>query len=147
MAQQFPTSAQAIYDAIVADAGLFPLIGTYEFEGTPGVLPSISIVSPGQDLPATKKVEGLEVICHDVGFSSPMNYLSKEAPYIVTDFPVYVMGWEPSTGQHLQDFIDLMMQKFQGSYTEFVTTTPDGLTAYTQAKIIIKSNMPYDALT
>ena len=76
-----------------------------------------------------------------------MNYLSKEVPYIITDFPVYVMGWEPSTGQHLQDFIDLMMQKFQGSYTEFVTTTPDGLTAYTQAKIIVKSNMPYDALT
>ena len=44
MAQQFPTSAQVIYDAIVADAGLLPLIGTYEFEGTPGTLPSISIV-------------------------------------------------------------------------------------------------------
>jgi len=145
MAQQFPTTAQIIYDAIVADAGLSPLIGTYEFEGTPGTLPAISIVTPGQDLPSTKRIQGLEVICHDVGYSTPMNYLTKDAAYVMTQFAVFVMGWEPSTGQHLQDFIDLMLQKFQGSYTEFVTTTPDGLTAYTQAKIVIQSHMPYDA--
>ena len=141
MAQQFPKTAQAIYDAIAADATLMGKLGTYTFRKANGSVPAISIVSPGEDLPALRNVEGVEVVCHDVGDVMPINYLTGASDSRV-DFPVFVIAWAPKKGADVLEVVNLLLQKFGGSRSYETVAVADGLGALVQTKVIVRSDMP-----
>ena len=140
MAQAFPTSAQVIYDTLAADAGLAALLGTYTFSAG-GSYPALSIVSPGENLPATRSVSGLECVIHDVGNTQPKNYVSNAA-YIMTTWQIFLIAWEPATGADLQAATELVCSKFANSYSTQTVAVSDGLGALVQNKIIIRSDSP-----
>jgi hypothetical protein len=141
MSQQFPTTANAIYDALAADSGFISLLGEYTFKANSGPLSAISVVSPGQDLPALRNVSGVEVVIQDVGISTLQNYLTG-APDTVTSFSVFCILWEPATGADLQAVTDYICKRFVGAASIETVATPDGLGSLVQSKVIIKSNMP-----
>jgi len=140
MAQTFPTSAQVIYDTLAADSGLVALLGSYTFQAG-GAFTALSIVSQGQDLPATRSVSGLECVIQDTGDTRPMNYVSSAADFVV-DWQIFLIAWEPATGASLQVATELICSKFADSYSTQTVATSDGLGALVQNKIVIHSNKP-----
>ena len=90
MAQQFPTSAQVIYDTLAADSTFMSFLGSYEFRAGQSV-PAISIVTPGRDLPAVKKVTGVEVIIHDAADVRRLDYVTTSSDVIV-DWKVFLFA-------------------------------------------------------
>ena len=141
MSQQFPTSANAIYEALSADPAFIALLGKYRFKGNNGPLTALSVVSPGQDLPSLRRVTGVECVIQDVGTANLQNYLTG-APDVVVSFSVFCILWEPANGADLQEVTNYLLRRFVGASSIQTVATPDGLGSLVQAQVIIKSNMP-----
>lgn len=141
MSQQFPTNSSAIYDALSTDAAFLALLGEYRFKGNSEPLTAISVVSPGQDLPSLRNVNGVECIIQDVGASNLQQYLTS-TPDVVTTFSIFCIAWEPSNGGDLQRVVNHILGRFVGSSSVQVVATPDGLGSLVQSQVIVKSNMP-----
>ena len=140
MAQTFPTSAQVIYSTLAADTNLAALLGTYTF-AVGSSFPALSVVSPGENLPATRSVSGLECVIHDLGNTQPKNYVSSAADMVVT-WQVFLIAWEPATGADLQAATELICSRFANSYSTQTVAVSDGLGALVQNKIVIRSDSP-----
>ena len=140
MAQQFPTSAQVIYDTLVADTTFMAFVGSYEFKAGQTV-PAVSIVTPGQDLPSVKKVSGVEVVIHDAADVRRKDYLTDSSDIIV-DWSVFFICWEPATGLELTAAVSRAMERFSGSVSLETVAVADGLGAQVQTKLIVKGDMP-----
>jgi hypothetical protein len=141
MAQQFPTSAQVIYEVLSVDATFTGLLGTYDFRSGSGLVTALSIVSAGQDMPAIRNVSGVECIIQDAGNSTAQNYLTG-APDIITTWSLFLVAWEPSKGSDLQLATDHLLKRFVGSRAVQTVAVSDGLGALVQNKVFIQSNMP-----
>ena len=141
MTQNYPTSAKVIFDVLSSDTSITDKLGQYDFRAGQSA-PAISIVSPGQDLPATRKVSGLEVVVQDVGEIRYMNYMSKDPSYAKVTWQVFVIAWSPSNGAELQELSLSICSKFLNSEAIQVIATPDGAGALVQNKILIYSHMP-----
>lgn len=141
MAQQFPTSAQVIYDTLAADATFMSLLGTYDFRGGGGTLPAISIVSSGQSLPAVRNVQGVECVIQDAGDTEQFNYLTDDSD-IRTKWRVFIISWEPSTGADLQAAVNRVCRRFANSSSMETVAASDGAGALVQTMITIMSHMP-----
>ena len=115
-------------------------VGEYKFRGNTDPVPSISVVTPGADLPATRKVSGLEVVIQDAGEVKSTQYYNSSVQ--VTTWPVFLILWDPATGTQLQGATNRIMQLFPGSEAIQVVATADGIGAMVQNKCMIKSNMP-----
>lgn len=139
--QTFPTSAQVIYDTLAADATFLGLLGSYDFKTGQGPIAALSVVSPGEDMPSLRNVEGVECVIQDAGEIQPQNYLT-DAPYMVTSWSLFLIAWEPAKGDNLQQAAQHIMGRFAGSQSVQTVATTDGLGALVQTKVIIKSNMP-----
>ena len=140
MAQTFPTSAQVIYDTLVADASFMALVGTYNFtDGS--TFPSISIKSPGEDLPELNTVAGLEVVVMDAGDVRQQAYVS-DTPDAVFTWTVFLIVWDPEKAQKITDAVKIMSSKFLGLTSIDTLASSDGAGALTQTKVFIMSNMP-----
>lgn len=144
MAQQFPTSAQVIYDTLVADTSFMSFLGTYEFRAGQ-TTPAISIVTAGQDLPALRKVQGLECVIQDAGDFTKNEYISGDPGYLTIRWGVFLVSWEPSTGADLQSAAEVACGRFYGSEAVQTVAVADGLGAQVQTKLIIRSDMPITA--
>ncbi len=145
MTQQFPTSAQAIYEVLSADATFVALLGTYNFRSGSGLVTALSIVSAGQDMPAVRNVSGLECIVQDAGESTTQDYLTG-APDIITTWSLFLVAWEPSKGSDLQSATDHLLRRFVGARAVQTVAASDGLGALVQNKVFIQSNMPIRTL-
>ena len=141
MAQQFPTSAQVIYDTLAADATFMSLLGTYDFRGGGGTLPAISIVSSGQSLPAVRNVQGVECVIQDAGDTEQFNYLT-DASDLRTKWRLFIISWEPSTGADLQAAVNRVCRRFAGSNSIETVAVSDGAGALVQTMVTIQSHMP-----
>ena len=142
MAQSFPVSAQIVYDTLLADATFMGLLGEYTFKAAPGApVPSISIVTPGQDLPPVESVTGVEVVIHDVAAIRRRDYLTSSSD-LVADWKVYLICWEPSTGISLSNAVIRMMQIFSGATSMEVVATADGIGAQVQTLVTIPADKP-----
>ena len=141
MAQQFPTSAQAIYDVLANDANFVTLLGTYEFRAGQAA-PAISIVTAGADLPALRKVQGVECVIQDAGDFTKSEYLTGEAARLTVRWSVFLVCWEPATGADLQAAAEYACGRFLGSEAIQTVAVSDGLGAQVQTKLIIRSDMP-----
>lgn len=141
MAQQFPTTAQVIYDVLAADATFSSLLGTYTFRAGQS-MPAISIVSAGEDMPALRNVAGVECIIQDAGNFTKSEYLTGDAPRITVTWSVFLVAWEPSKGADLQAAAEAACRRFLGSEAVQTVATADGLGSLVQTKLIIRSDMP-----
>jgi len=140
MTQQFPTNPQVIYDTLVADATFMSYVGEYTFRAGQ-VTPSISIVTPGADLPAVKKATGVEVVIHDTAELSRKEYLSGSAD-IEAKWTVFLICWEEATGTDMTLAAIRVLEIFAGSNSYETVSVADGLGALVQTAIQIPSDMP-----
>ncbi len=138
--QQFPTSAQVIYETLTTDTEFSLLIGEYSFRAGQTV-PAVSIVTPGQDLPAVKKISGVEVVIHDAADVRRRDYLTSESD-IYIDWKVFFICWEPATGLELTAAVARAMQRFAGSTSFETVAVADGVGAQVQTMLVIKGDMP-----
>ncbi|MGA0100592.1 MAG: hypothetical protein ACO3HF_00980 [Burkholderiaceae bacterium] len=141
MAQQFPTTAQVIYDTLVADATFMALLGTYSFKNSVGPTPAISIVTPGADLPQVRQVEGLECVIQDVGNISRMDYVAGASDFTVT-YSVFLICWHEAKGQDMTTAATRIMRLFGGADAIETVATSDGLGALVQTLVRIPSTAP-----
>lgn len=141
MAQVFPLSAQVIYETLVADATFMGLLGSYDFTAALAEQPAISIVSAGEDLPALRKVSGVECVIQDAGETRRIEYLTSDPDFSVT-WSVFLIAWEPSKGADLQAATERALQRFLGASAVQVVGVADGLGALLQNKILVRSDMP-----
>jgi len=139
--QNFPTSAQVIYDTLAADATFLAVLGEYNFKNGQGPITALSVVSAGEDLPSIRNVTGVECIIQDAGNATAQNYLT-DSPTIVTTWSVFLVAWEPSKGSDLQVAAERMLTRFTGAESVQTVATTDGLGSLVQTKVFIKSNMP-----
>lgn len=140
MAQLFPTSPEIVYNTLVADAGFMASIGTYEWKAGGSPVSAISIVTPGSDLPSIRNVSGVECVIHDIGDARRKDYYNSSN--IHRDWCVYLICWEPSTGEQVNVAVERALQIFKGSTATEVVATPDGLGARVQTMIKIPSEFP-----
>ena len=140
MAQQFPTSAQVVYDVLTTDT-IFPgLLGEYTFRAGQ-TAPAISIVTPGQDLPAIDKISGIEVVIHDAANVRRRDYLTTDADILI-DWKVFFICWEPAQGLDLTAAVSRAMQRFAGSTSFETVAVADGIGAQVQTMLTIRGDMP-----
>ena len=141
MAQQFPTSAQVIYDTLAADATFMGLLGTYEFRAGQ-TTPAISIVSAGEDIPALRNVSGVECVIQDAGDFTKNEYISNDAARLTISWSVFLVAWEPAKGSDVQVAAERACSRFLGSEAIQTVATADGLGSLVQTKLVIRSDMP-----
>ena len=141
MSQQFPTTAQVIYDVLSSDAGLMSLIGEYTFRKGQAY-PAISILTPGADLPSLRATTGVECIIHDVGDITKYEYLTSDPARTSVLWSVFLVVWEPSTGSHMQAAAEKICSRFLGSNSIQTVAVADGLGSMVQTKVMIRSDMP-----
>ena len=141
MAQQFPTSAQVIYDTLAADATFTSYLGSYNFKTGDGPIAALSVITPGEDLPSIRNVQGIECIIHDAGDTQQTTYLTGDMD-LRTQWSVFLVSWEPSTGAELQVAADHMLRRFNGAQMVQTVATVDGLGSLVQTKIMISSFNP-----
>ena len=139
--QNFPTTAQAIYDVLAADTTFTNLLGSYEFRAGQQTT-AISIVSAGEDMPALRNVSGVECIIQDAGDFTSNEYLTGDAPRLTIQWSVFLVAWEPSKGSDLQAAAERACSRFLGSQAIQTVATADGLGSLVQTKLIIRSDMP-----
>lgn len=140
MAQQLPTSAQVIYETLIADTVFPSLVGEYTFKAGQ-TAPAISIVTPGQDLPSIKEISGIEVVIHDAADVKRRDYLTT-ASDIYIDWKVFFICWEPARGIDLTAAVSRAMQRFAGSTSFETVSVADGIGAQVQTMLVIKGDMP-----
>ena len=141
MAQQFPVTAQAIYDVLSTDANFLAYLGTYSFRAGQ-TLPAISVVSAGEEMPALRNVSGVECIIQDAGDTENYFYLTNEEPRIRVQWSVFLVSWGSSTGGDMQRAAEVACRRFLGSQAIQTVATSDGLGAKVQTKLFIYSDMP-----
>ena len=141
MAQQFPTSAQVIYDVLAADTEFTNLLGTYEFRAGQTTT-ALSIVSAGEDMPALRNVQGVECIIQDAGDFTKNEYISNDAARLTVSWSVFLVAWEPAKGSDVQAAAERACSRFLGSQAIQTVATADGLGSLVQTKLIIRSDMP-----
>jgi hypothetical protein len=144
MSQTFPTSAQVIFNKLVADTTFMALLGQYKFEHAASPVAAISIISPGADLPALRNVSGLECIIQDVGSVSSNEYISGD-PDFLTIWNVFIVAFEPATGASVHNAVIRVCQLFVGANSVETVSVVDGLGAIVQTKIEIRSDRPIRA--
>jgi len=140
VAQQFPTSAQVIYDTLSTDSEFPALIGEYTFKAGQ-TAPAMSIVTPGQDLPSIKEISGIEVVIHDAADVKRRDYLTT-ASDIFVDWKVFFICWAPATGIDLTAAVARAMERFAGSASFETVAVADGIGAQVQTMLMIKGDMP-----
>lgn len=141
MAQAFPSTPQIIYDTVSTDATIVSYLGEYTFGSTPNSVPAVSIVTPGADLPNIKTVSGVEIIIHDVADMRRRDYLT-DSPDLETTWNVFVVCWEPATGDQVTAVVRRMMEIFSGATSFQTVATADGIGAMVQTQVMIPSDKP-----
>ena len=140
MAQTFPTSPQIIYETLSGDAEFMSYVGEYKFKGNTNPIPALSVVTPGADLPSTRKVTGVEAVIQDAGAVSTTHYYNSSVQ--VTTWPIFLILWDPGTGTELQGATSRILQLFSHAEAIQVVATSDGLGAMVQNKVMIRSDRP-----
>jgi hypothetical protein len=135
--QALVESPEIIYNTLIADPVISPLVGTYHFaDGT--TEDSISVMSPGQELPRLKKVTGLEIIIHDVAQVSSHPYLTNQSD-VISVWRVYLIAWPGSDGSILNNVVRQIVKRFGHVWTIEVSARGAPLGALTQSLIMIRS--------
>lgn len=104
------------------------------------MLPSISVQSPGSDMPGINKITGLECIIHDTANLRRRQFYG--STNVETDWKVFLICWEPANGSLMLAASTRLMEIFSGSTTMETVAVADGLGALVQSMALIPSDMP-----
>lgn len=141
MAQTFPVSPEAIYDALIGDTAFASYLGTYKFSSNGSTDPSISVISPGQNLPQLRNVQGLECVIHDAATIARRDYVSGTSDLVAT-WNVYLICWPPSNGNDMTVATKRAMEIFGGATSIETVAVSSGLGALAQTLISIPEDTP-----
>lgn len=141
MPQNFATSPGVIYDTLTGDTDFMDLVGSYVFEKDNTPIDSISILTPGADLPRLKSQSGLEVVIHDSGNVTNKKYLTDISEAIVL-WKVFLIIWPPATGDEMVSAARRMVEIFGNANAIETISTSDGLGSLVQTMVTIPSNSP-----
>lgn len=139
MVQQKVDTPEVIYDTLIADEAFMNLVGTRTFKIGDTQIDAISIVTPGEDLPAIKDQAGLEVVIHDISQLTRNQYITSEID-ITTTWKVFLLAWPGSNGNTLNDAARRIMQIFTKAVTLETNPTPTGLGSIAQLLVLIPSD-------
>jgi hypothetical protein len=139
MSQNRADSPESIYDTLVGDSVFSSLIGSYKFVNEPNPVDSIVISSPGAKLPQLSSQTGLEVIIHDAGQVTRMDYLTDSSEALVT-WKVYLIVWPPANGTTITNAAKRMIEIFANSTAVEVVSTPNEIGAMVQTLVLIPDN-------
>lgn len=137
--QTFASSPQVIFDTLTADAQFSNYIGTYTFQQGSTQIDSITIATPGGDLPRLKSQSGLEVIIHDSGDASRMDWLTDTSEAIII-WKVFLIIWQPATGETMSLAAKRIIEIFSKATSIETVAATDGLGALVQTMVLIPSN-------
>jgi hypothetical protein len=140
VAQVFPVSPQVIFNTLNNDATFMSYIGSYTFAGG-STLSSLTVLTPGQQLPQLKSQTGLECIIHDTCDVKRKNYIVG-GPDIIPYWNVFLIVWPGATGETMTNATKRIMGLFSGASSIQTVNTPDGIGALVQTKVIIPANSP-----
>jgi hypothetical protein len=138
MAQQHVDTPEIIYDTLTSDSVFIDLVGTRTFKAGSTQLDAISILTPGESLPAIKSQQGLEVIIHDVTELGRQDFIS-DPHNIKTIWKVFLLAWPDANGETLRSAATRIMELFTGSTTIETNPVPSGLGAIAQLLVLIPS--------
>lgn len=139
--QNKANSPLAIYNALTGDSQFMSYVGQYTFKAGNQAVDSISIMSPGSDLPNLKSQTGLEVIIHDVGDVRAKNYVAGAIDPVVT-WRVFLIAWENATGETMTNAAKRIVEMFGNVFNLQTVATPDGLGSLVQTLVLIPSDAP-----
>lgn len=140
MAQVFPSTPQIIYDTLVADSVFTNAVGSYEFKGNSAPVAAVTITTPGVDLPSVKSVTGIEVIIHD---TADFRRIDKfDSSDLIADWTVFVICWEPATGDDMNIVVRRIMEIFSGATSYQTVAVSSGIGANVQTSINIPADKP-----
>ena len=140
MAQVHAATPQVIYDTLVADATFMAEVGDYVFDSG-DTAPSISIVTPGADLPPVKSQSGVEVIIHDVADMDSRLYITNN-PDILFTWKVFVIVWEPANGGNATAMLARIQQLFPLATSIQTVASGSTLGVDFQCQVRIPSDCP-----
>jgi hypothetical protein len=139
MAQQRATSPKAIYDTLVADTTFMGHVGTRTFETGSTEIDSISIVTPGEKLPAIKSISGLEVVIEDIAVLGRRSYVTGDDD-ITSSWRVVLLAWPGSNGATLDNAARRIMALFSKATTIQTAPTPEGIGVIAQVLVLVPSD-------
>jgi hypothetical protein len=139
MTQQHVDTSEVIYDTLTSDETFMALVGSRVFKAGNTELDAISIITPGEPLPAIKSQTGLEVIIHDISKLDRREYITNEYD-ITTTWKVFLLAWPGSNGATLNSAARRIMQLFSKASTIETNPTPTGLGAIAQLLVLIPSD-------
>ena len=141
MPQSFAKTPKNIYDALVSDTEFMSYVGTYSFASGNTTSDSITILTPGQSLPKLKAQNGLEVIIHDVGDISRMDYITSDSEPLV-NWKIFLIVWPPATGETMSNAAQRAVSMFGKSTSIETVSVSSGLGSLVQTMIMIRSDSP-----
>jgi len=141
VAQNFATTPEEVYDVLTGDSEFMSYVGEYTFTIGNAKFPSVTVSTPGADLPSLKSQSGLEVIIHDAADISRTDYLTSDSDLNVT-WKVFFIVWEPATGLTMTNAVKRAMAIFGGSRSIETVAVADGLQAKVQTLLQIPSTAP-----
>jgi len=140
VAQFIASTPELIYEALTGSPEFMAEVGTYTFANR-STAPSISIVSPGADLPAVSKQVGLEVVIQDIAEMDKRLYLTN-SPDLLFTWKVFLISWSPSTGANITNALRLMGGMFPLSTAVQVVNIGNTLGVESQTQVRIPSDCP-----
>jgi hypothetical protein len=139
MPQSRADSPEIIYDTLVDDEEFSSLIGEYAFVAAKAKKPSVSILSPNESLPRLLSQSGLEVIIHDVGQVTRMDYLTNQSDALIS-WKVYLIAWPPATGLTITNAASRMIEIFSNATAIELNSVPNEAGALIQSVVLIPNN-------
>ena len=132
---QVTATPSNIYDVLANDSTFTSYLGEYNFKSG-NTYPSLSILTPGQNLPSLKNQTGLECIIHDSGDVNRSDFLNDDASFVTT-WKVFLIVWDPATGSTLDSATKRIMHLFNGATSIETVAVSKGTTARVQTMILI----------
>lgn len=143
MAQTKASSPQIIYDTLVGDTAFMSEVGEYTFDSG-ATAPSISIVTPGADLPPVKSQVGMEVVIHDIADLERRVYLtdSSDPRY---NWKVFLIVWSPANGATVTAAQSRILELFPLATSIQTVASGSVLGVDFQTQVTIPSDCPVTA--
>lgn len=140
MTQAQASSPQVIYDTLVGDTTFMAQVGQYTFDSG-ATAPSISIVTPGADLPPVKSQVGMEVVIHDIADLEHRLYLTDPAQPRY-NWRVFLIVWTPANGSTVTAAQSRILQLFPMASSVQTVSSGSVLGVDFQTQVTIPSDCP-----
>ena len=95
-----PSTAQDLYDLLMADAALVAALGRYAVLGEASTRPAVAVLRDGEALPSGTEVSGVELVIRRSSDYDPQ--LLYDGQLLRPPFRLYAVQWQVATGAAYQ---------------------------------------------